>query len=73
MKCPRCHADNPDTSRFCGNCATQLTPGGQPAAALTKTLESPAYALTKGSPVAGKYRVLLELSMGALNGRKHEN
>jgi serine/threonine-protein kinase len=66
MKCPKCHADNPDTSRFCGNCATQLTKDGQPSPALKKTLESSAYMLTKGSVVAGKYRVLEEIGRGGM-------
>jgi len=66
MKCPKCQSDNTDTARFCSNCATQLTPGGQPSPALTKTLESPAYVLTKGSLVAGKYRVLDEIGRGGM-------
>jgi len=65
MKCPKCHADNPDTSRFCGNCATALTQAGQPPA-LTKTLESPAYVLSKGSIVAGKYRITDEIGRGGM-------
>ncbi len=63
---PKVQADNPDTSRFCGNCATQLTPAGQPPAALTKTLESPAYVLSKGSLVAGKYRIIEEIGRGGM-------
>jgi serine/threonine protein kinase/WD40 repeat protein len=66
MKCPSCQADNTDTARFCCNCATQLTLAGQPPAALTKTLESPAYVLTKGSLIAGKYRVLEEIGRGGM-------
>jgi len=66
MKCPKCHADNPDTSRFCGNCASQLTHGVQPPPALTKTLESPVHALSRGSLVAGKYRVIEEIGRGGM-------
>jgi serine/threonine protein kinase len=66
MKCPKCQADNPDTSRFCGNCATQLTPAGQPSSSLTKTLESPVHALSKGSLVAGKYRIIEEIGRGGM-------
>jgi len=66
MKCPKCQSDNADTARFCSNCATQLTQAGQPPAALTKTLESPAYALTKGSLVAGKYRIVEEIGRGGM-------
>jgi serine/threonine-protein kinase len=66
MKCPKCHADNSDTSRFCSNCTTALTRVGQPAPALTKTVESPAYALTKGSLAAGKYRIIEEIGRGGM-------
>jgi predicted amidophosphoribosyltransferase len=38
MKCPQCHADNPDTSRFCGNCAALLAEEGQLPGFLTRTL-----------------------------------
>jgi serine/threonine protein kinase/Tol biopolymer transport system component len=66
VKCPKCQFDNTDTARFCSNCATKLTPGGQPPAALTKTLESPAYILSKGSLIAGKYRILEEIGRGGM-------
>ena len=66
IKCPKCQADNTDTARFCSNCATQLMPAGQPQAALTKTLETPAYVLSKGSVVAGKYRILEEIGRGGM-------
>ena len=66
MKCPKCHADNSDTSRVCGNCATQLIRGAQPPPALTKTLESPIHALLKGSLVAGKYRIIDEIGRGGM-------
>jgi serine/threonine-protein kinase len=65
MKCPKCHADNPDTSRFCGNCATALTQAVQPPV-LTKTLESPSYVLTKGSLIAGKYCITEEIGRGGM-------
>jgi hypothetical protein len=30
MKCPKRHAENTDTARFCSNCAAALTqPGGR--------------------------------------------
>jgi TolB-like protein/Tfp pilus assembly protein PilF/predicted Ser/Thr protein kinase len=65
-KCPKCHSENPETKQFCADCGTQLTPAGQPPAALTKTLESPAYILSKWSLVAGKYRVLEEIGRGGM-------
>jgi serine/threonine protein kinase len=66
MKCRKCQADNTDTSRFCGNCETALTPAGRPSPAQTKTLESPAYVLTEGSLVAGKYSIIEEIGRGGM-------
>ena len=66
IKCPKCQSDNTDSARFCSNCATQLMPGGQTPAVLTKTLESPTSILTKGSLVAGKYRILEEIGRGGM-------
>ncbi|TEU05323.1 MAG: zinc-ribbon domain-containing protein, partial [Candidatus Aminicenantes bacterium] len=39
MKCPKCHSDNPDTQRFCGECGTQIIP--QEEIPVTKILETP--------------------------------
>jgi Tol biopolymer transport system component len=66
MKCPKCHADNPDTSRFCSNCATQITRDGPLPDSLTKTLETPVHALANGTLVAGKYRVVGEIGRGGM-------
>ena len=66
MKCPKCFADNTDTARFCSNCATQIIRPIQTPPGLTKTLESPADALTRGSLVAGKYRIIEEIGRGGM-------
>ena len=66
MNCPRCHSDNPDTSRFCGNCATVLVEAGQPSISLTKTLETPIQLLTKDSLISGKYRIIEEIGRGGM-------
>jgi len=47
MKCPKCHSDNPDTQRFCGECGTQIIP--QEEIPVTKILETPTEELTRGS------------------------
>jgi len=42
VECPKCHAENNDTSRFCSNCASPLgAAAGPEGASLTKTLEPP--------------------------------
>jgi dienelactone hydrolase/predicted Ser/Thr protein kinase len=66
MKCPKCHSDNPDTSRFCGSCAALLAQEGQASVSLTKTLETPLHVMSKGSLVAGKYRIVEEIGRGGM-------
>ena len=66
MKCPRCHADNPDGTRFCGNCAAPLSPEGPDGASLTKTLVTPAPAVSKDTVIAGKFRIVGELGRGGM-------
>jgi serine/threonine protein kinase/Tfp pilus assembly protein PilF len=60
-KCPNCQANNPDTARFCGNCAAPLA-----VATLTRTLEAPALVMRTGALVAGKYRVVEEIGQGGM-------
>ncbi len=38
MRCPKCHAENRDDSRFCGNCAAPLSVEETISAAPTQTL-----------------------------------
>jgi serine/threonine protein kinase len=66
MKCPRCRSDNPDTSRFCANCAEPLRPSGPIQGAPTKTITITASAILKGALVAGKYRVIDEIGRGGM-------
>jgi len=61
MKCPKCHVDNPDASRFCGNCARRRTRSSQPHSEMTRTLESPVHALTKGGLIAGERPIIDEI------------
>ena len=66
MKCSRCLSDNPDTSRFCANCAAPLSPEGQDLPSFTKTLVPPVPALKKGSLFANKYRISGEIGRGGM-------
>ena len=63
IECPRCRAENNDTSRFCGSCAAPLIPAG---ATLTRTLETPVQVIRAGTMVAGKYRIVEELGHGGM-------
>ena len=66
MKCPECHTDNPDTSRFCGICASPLGEVGGPGFSATRTLERSAQVVAPGTIVAEKYRILEEIGRGGM-------
>jgi len=65
-KCPKCQFDNPDDTRFCGNCAAPLKPGNDIPVSPTKTLQTPIREFTKGSTVASKYEIIEELGKGGM-------
>ncbi|NIO49520.1 MAG: protein kinase [Candidatus Aminicenantes bacterium] len=64
MKCPKCHFENPDDSIYCGKCSTLLYPSEE--ISPTKTFETPAKGLTKGTTFASRYEVLEELGKGGM-------
>ncbi len=66
MKCPECHAENPDTTHFCGDCGTRLRASGNNAAPPTKTMQTPIKGFAAGSTIAGKYEILEELGKGGM-------
>jgi serine/threonine protein kinase len=66
MKCPKCQSDNPDTSRFCGNCATSLTSVKGTPPSLTETLESPVHAVTPGTVFSSRYEILGHIGAGGM-------
>jgi len=65
-KCPKCQFDNPEDTRFCGNCAAPLKPGKDIQVSPTKTLQTPIKEFSKGSTVASKYEVIEELGRGGM-------
>jgi serine/threonine protein kinase len=62
--CPKCHADNPDTLKFCKECGTQLLPAEE--ITVTKTMETPVEELTRGATFAGRYEIVEELGSGGM-------
>jgi hypothetical protein len=66
MKCPKCHSDNPDTQKFCGECAAPLTAGEDIPPSFTKTLLTPVEDLAKGTVFANRYEIIEELGQGGM-------
>ncbi|MGB3862305.1 MAG: protein kinase, partial [Candidatus Aminicenantaceae bacterium] len=66
MKCTQCQHENPDASRFCGNCATPLPVPSEAFLSRTKTLLTPLQELSRGSIFAGRYEILEELGEGGM-------
>jgi serine/threonine protein kinase len=65
MKCPKCQSDNPDTQKFCGECAAPLYPSEE-ISAPTETLQAPKEELTTGSTFANRYQIIEELGKGGM-------
>jgi serine/threonine protein kinase len=66
MRCPHCHAENRDDSKFCGNCGKPLNAEESLGASLTQTLAVPLPGITKDTLVAGKFRIVGELGRGGM-------
>jgi len=63
-KCPKCQSDNPDTQKFCGECATPLKLFKE--IPVTKTLEKSIQELLGGTTFAGRYQIIEELGRGGM-------
>ena len=66
MKCPNCKSENPDTQKFCGECATALAFSGDAEPSLTKTLSIPVEPIAKGTMFAGRYEIRGLLGKGGM-------
>jgi predicted amidophosphoribosyltransferase len=66
VECPKCHAENRDDSKFCGNCAAPLSPLDAASISQTKTLEAPVQVLKPGTLIAGKYKIIEEIGRGGM-------
>ncbi|MFQ6052263.1 MAG: protein kinase [Candidatus Hydrothermarchaeota archaeon] len=64
IRCPKCNTDNPDTQKFCGECAAPLPSSKE--IPVTETLETPKEELTTGSTFAGRYQIIEVLGKGGM-------
>ncbi|UCE42656.1 MAG: PD40 domain-containing protein [Candidatus Aminicenantes bacterium] len=64
IDCPKCHTQNLDTVKFCGECGTKLSLTKD--ADVTETLETHKEELSTGSTFAGRYQIIEELGKGGM-------
>ncbi len=63
MKCLKCDFENPENTRFCGQCGSTLAEAGEPQ---TQTLQTPLEQLRIGSVFADRYQIIEELGIGGM-------
>ncbi len=66
VRCPKCHYDNPETQKSCGECGTELPSLKDISPELTETLRTPFKELTRGSQFASRYDIIEELGKGGM-------
>src|SRR4030042_2922385 len=66
MKCPKCQAENPADTFYCGKCGTALPSAKEISVTQTETLEAPVQELTTGSTFANRYQIIEELGKGGM-------
>jgi serine/threonine protein kinase/cytochrome c-type biogenesis protein CcmH/NrfG len=65
LKCPKCQHDNPENTKFCGECGASL---GVDLGSLspTRTMLGPVLHLKKGQKIAGKYKIIEKIGEGGM-------
>ena len=66
MKCPKCQFENPDNTRFCGNCAAPLSFPDETLDAPTETLMTPVPDIVRGSVLGERYEIIEEIGKGGM-------
>ncbi len=64
--CPKCQFENPDETIYCGKCATPLAGPQDMGISRTMTLHHASKFLSKGSILAGKYRIIEPIGKGGM-------
>jgi serine/threonine protein kinase/Tfp pilus assembly protein PilF len=66
MRCHLCGSENPDSSRFCSNCAAPLARTNEGSPSQTMTSEGFEQELERGDLFAGRYEVIEALGSGGM-------
>lgn len=66
MKCPHCASENPEDTKFCGNCGASLRLSTDISEPPTATAETAFRELTRGTILAGRYEVIEPLGRGGM-------
>lgn len=66
MICPKCKTINSDDSKFCKNCAFDITSGNMDRSIPSETLDIPASALKQGTMLSGRYEILEKIGEGGM-------
>ncbi len=67
MKCPSCQSDNPEGTRFCGRCGSELAGGGETVATGTATFQTPSRGgLERGTTFARRFEIIEEIGKGGM-------
>lgn len=66
MKCPACHSENPEESRFCNKCAAPLESTEDVTAVATQTFLPSTKKLKSGTIFSGKYKIIEKLGKGGM-------
>lgn len=66
MKCPKCQFENPDNTRFCGNCAASLSIPEDTLEGHTETLATPMPDITRGNVLNDRYEIIEEIGKGGM-------
>jgi serine/threonine protein kinase len=67
MKCPYCDHDNPDNTRYCGQCGRPLLSATVAGDDNTRTIQaSPDLQLSRGATFANRYEIIEELGKGGM-------
>jgi serine/threonine protein kinase len=66
MKCPKCQHENPENTRYCGQCGRELSasrPGEFPE---TVAYQTPTKALDRGTTFARRFEIIEEIGQGGM-------